>query len=89
MCAAPLAPSRCTFPAVAAEVTPANVLGFARSPSAMPFSFGKSQKSPGEIVRNLKDHIAHMERLDAADKKCEKVGKRRACLTISSTRPLM
>lgn len=39
----------------------------------MPFSFGKSQKSPGEIVRNLKDNIAHMERLDAADKKCEKV----------------
>lgn len=39
----------------------------------MPFSFGKSQKSPGEIVRNLKDNIAHMERLDAADKKCDKV----------------
>lgn len=40
----------------------------------MPFSFGKSPKSPGEIVRNLKDNIAHMERLDAADRKCEKVG---------------
>ncbi|XP_056899285.1 calcium binding protein 39, like 1 isoform X2 [Takifugu flavidus] len=41
----------------------------------MPFSFGKSQKSPGEIVRTLKDNIAHMERLDAADKKCEKVAE--------------
>lgn len=49
-----------------------------RSTSAMPFPFGKSQKSPGEIVRNLKDNIAHIERLDAADKKCEKV--RYACL---------
>lgn len=46
----------------------------------MPFSFGKSQKSPGEIVRNLKDNIAHMERLDAADKKCEKVSNSRPCL---------
>lgn len=51
-----------------------------RSPSTMPFSFGKSQKSPGEIVRNLKDNIAHMERLDAADKKCEKVSNSRPCL---------
>ncbi|CAF94679.1 unnamed protein product, partial [Tetraodon nigroviridis] len=41
----------------------------------MPFPFGKSQKSPGEIVRNLKDNIAHMERLDVADKKCEKVAE--------------
>lgn len=41
--------------------------------SAMPF-FGKSQKSPAEIVRSLKENVAYMEKLDAADsKKCEKV----------------
>ena len=42
--------------------------------SAMPFPFGKSQKSPAEIVRSLKEHVAYMEKLDAGDsKKCEKV----------------
>lgn len=42
--------------------------------SAMPFPFGKSQKSPAEIVRSLKENVAYMEKLDAGDsKKCEKV----------------
>lgn len=40
----------------------------------MPFPFGKSQKSPGEIVRSLKENVAYMEKMDAGDsKKCEKV----------------
>lgn len=40
----------------------------------MPFPFGKSQKNPAEIVRSLKENVAYMEKLDAADsKKCEKV----------------
>lgn len=40
----------------------------------MPFPFGKSQKSPAEIVRSLKENVAYMEKLDAGDsKKCEKV----------------
>lgn len=42
--------------------------------SVMPFPFGKSQKSPAEIVRSLKENVAHMEKLDVGDsKKCEKV----------------
>lgn len=41
----------------------------------MPFPFGKSQKSPAEIVRNLRENVTHMEKLDAGDsKKGEKVG---------------
>ena len=48
--------------------------------SVMPFPFGKSQKSPAEIVRSLKENVAYMEKLDAGDsKKCEKV-----CDCISS-----
>lgn len=40
----------------------------------MPFPFGKSQKSPAEIVRSLKENVAYMEKLDTGDsKKCEKV----------------
>lgn len=40
----------------------------------MPFPFGKSQKSPAEIVRNLRENVTHMEKLDAGDgKKSEKV----------------
>ena len=40
----------------------------------MPFPFGKSQKSPAEIVKNLKENMAYMEKLDATEsKKCEKV----------------
>lgn len=43
----------------------------------MPFPFGKSPKSPAEIVRTLKENVAHMEKLDAGDsKKCEKVSNR-------------
>uniref|UniRef100_A0A3Q3MNL4 Calcium binding protein 39, like 1 n=1 Tax=Labrus bergylta TaxID=56723 RepID=A0A3Q3MNL4_9LABR len=42
----------------------------------MPFPFGKSQKSPAEIVRSLKENVAYLEKLDAADsKKCEKVAE--------------
>jgi calcium binding protein 39 len=40
----------------------------------MPFPFGKSQKSPAEIVKSLKENVAYLEKLDAAEsKKCEKV----------------
>lgn len=49
-------------------------LGLDYQSSAMPFPFGKSQKSPAEIVRSLKENVAYMEKLDAGDsKKCEKV----------------
>ncbi|CAG5992760.1 unnamed protein product [Menidia menidia] len=42
----------------------------------MPFPFGKSQKSPAEIVRYLKENVASLEKLDAADsKKCERVAE--------------
>lgn len=45
--------------------------------SVMPFPFGKSQKSPAEIVRSLKENVAHMEKLDTGDsKKSEKVSYR-------------
>ncbi len=44
-----------------------------QQPSAMPL-FGKSPKSPAEIVKNLKENLAHLEKMDAGDsKKCEKV----------------
>ncbi|NP_001139844.1 calcium-binding protein 39 [Salmo salar] len=37
----------------------------------MPFPFGKSQKSPAEIVKSLKENVAYLEKLDAAEsKKC-------------------
>nr|XP_006633048.1 PREDICTED: calcium-binding protein 39-like [Lepisosteus oculatus] len=40
----------------------------------MPFPFGKSQKSPAEIVRSLKENMAYLEKLDTSEgKKCEKV----------------
>ncbi|XP_072296006.1 calcium binding protein 39, like 1 [Eucyclogobius newberryi] len=40
----------------------------------MPFSFGKSQKSPAETVRTLKENVAVLEKLDTGDtKKAEKV----------------
>lgn len=40
----------------------------------MPFPFGKSQKNPADIVRSLKENVAHIEKLDAGDsKKIEKV----------------
>lgn len=42
----------------------------------MPFPFGKSQKSPAEIVRTLKENVAHLEKLDTGDtKKTEKVAE--------------
>lgn len=53
----------------------------------MPFPFGKSQKSPAEIVRSLREHVAYMEKLDAADsKKCEKVsnGVSSVCLIFKN-----
>lgn len=40
----------------------------------MPFPFGKSQKSPAEIVKNLKENMACLEKLESSDnKKSEKV----------------
>lgn len=40
----------------------------------MPFPFGKSQKSPAEIVKNLKENVACLEKLESSDnKKSEKV----------------
>uniref|UniRef100_A0A8C7CTZ5 Calcium binding protein 39, like 1 n=3 Tax=Oncorhynchus TaxID=8016 RepID=A0A8C7CTZ5_ONCKI len=42
----------------------------------MPFPFGKSQKNPAEIVKSLKENVAYLEKLDAAEsKKCEKVAE--------------
>lgn len=42
----------------------------------MPFPFGKSQKSPAETVRTLKENVAHLEKLDTSDtKKTEKVAE--------------
>lgn len=47
----------------------------------MPFPFGKSQKSPAEIVKTLRENVAYMEKLDAGDsKKCEKVSNVFFCL---------
>nr|ACQ58671.1 Calcium-binding protein 39 [Anoplopoma fimbria] len=56
----------------------------------MPFPFGKSQKSPADIVRSLKENVAYMEKMDAGDsKKCEKVSYEPShiydnCLSFSS-----
>ncbi|KAF4104749.1 calcium binding protein 39, like 1 [Onychostoma macrolepis] len=42
----------------------------------MPFPFGKSQKSPAEIVKSLKEHVAYLEKLESSEsKKCEKVAE--------------
>lgn len=38
----------------------------------MPFPFGKSHKSPADIVKNLKESIAVLEKQDISDKKAEK-----------------
>ncbi len=40
----------------------------------MPFPFGKSHKSPADIVKNLKDSMTVLEKHDISDKKAEKVG---------------
>lgn len=40
----------------------------------MPFPFGKSHKSPADIVKNLKDSMNVLEKHDISDKKAEKVG---------------
>ncbi|KPP62415.1 calcium-binding protein 39-like [Scleropages formosus] len=40
--------------------------------SAMPFPFGKSHKSPADIVKNLKDSMSVLEKQDISDKKAEK-----------------
>lgn len=42
----------------------------------MPFPFGKSHKSPADIVKNLKDSMTVLEKHDISDKKAEKVGER-------------
>ncbi|XP_031443480.1 calcium binding protein 39, like 1 isoform X1 [Clupea harengus] len=48
----------------------------ARCQTAMPFPFGKSQKSPAEIVKSLKENVACLEKLETSDsKKCEKVAE--------------
>ncbi|MEE6523690.1 hypothetical protein FKM82_022702, partial [Ascaphus truei] len=39
---------------------------------AMPFPFGKSHKSPADIVKNLKESITVLEKQDISDKKAEK-----------------
>ncbi|XP_026081380.1 calcium-binding protein 39-like [Carassius auratus] len=42
----------------------------------MPFPFGKSQKSPAEIVKSLKENVANLEKLESSEsKKCEKVAE--------------
>uniref|UniRef100_A0A8C1UA88 Calcium binding protein 39, like 1 n=1 Tax=Cyprinus carpio TaxID=7962 RepID=A0A8C1UA88_CYPCA len=42
----------------------------------MPFPFGKSQKSPAEIVKSLKENVAYLEKLESSEsKKCEKVAE--------------
>uniref|UniRef100_A0A5F9CBD3 Calcium binding protein 39 n=1 Tax=Oryctolagus cuniculus TaxID=9986 RepID=A0A5F9CBD3_RABIT len=40
--------------------------------AAMPFPFGKSHKSPADIVKNLKESMAVLEKQDISDKKAEK-----------------
>lgn len=37
--------------------------------------FGKSHKSPPDIVKNLKDALTQLEKLDRSDKKAEKVAE--------------
>ena len=39
------------------------------------FPFGKSQKSPADIVKSLKESLAVLEKQDISDKKAEKVTK--------------
>lgn len=41
----------------------------------MPFPFGKSHKSPADIVKNLKDSMTVLEKHDISDKKAEKVAQ--------------
>uniref|UniRef100_A0A3B3SAG2 Calcium binding protein 39 n=1 Tax=Paramormyrops kingsleyae TaxID=1676925 RepID=A0A3B3SAG2_9TELE len=38
----------------------------------MPFPFGKSHKSPADIVKNLKDSMSVLEKQDISDRKAEK-----------------
>ncbi len=49
----------------------------------MPFPFGKSHKSPADIVKNLKESMAVLEKQDISDKKAEKateeVSKKPCC----------
>lgn len=42
----------------------------------MPFPFGKSHKSPADIVKNLKDSMSVLEKHVLSDKKAEKVASR-------------
>lgn len=41
--------------------------------AVMPFPFGKSHKSSADIVKNLKESMAVLEKQDISDKKAEKV----------------
>lgn len=45
----------------------------------MPFPFGKSHKSPADIVKNLKDSMSVLEKHVLSDKKAEKVASRHLC----------
>lgn len=47
--------------------------------AVMPFPFGKSHKSPADIVKNLKESMAVLEKQDISDKKAEKV-----CIWLNS-----
>uniref|UniRef100_A0A4X1TIX1 Calcium binding protein 39 n=1 Tax=Sus scrofa TaxID=9823 RepID=A0A4X1TIX1_PIG len=52
----------------------------------MPFPFGKSHKSPADIVRNLKESMAVLEKQDISDKKAEKWQQQKIrCLGILSS----
>ncbi|XP_072266208.1 calcium-binding protein 39-like [Pyxicephalus adspersus] len=56
----------------------------------MPFPFGKSHKSPADIVKNLKESIAVLEKQDISDKKAEKLLVPHSSPTLQSnslTRP--
>ncbi|VDN49866.1 unnamed protein product, partial [Gongylonema pulchrum] len=37
--------------------------------------FGKSHKSPPDIIKNLRDSLTQLEKLDRHDKKIDKVGE--------------
>lgn len=50
----------------------------------MPFPFGKSHKSPADIVKNLKDSMTVLEKHDISDKKAEKVGESALTGSIAS-----
>ncbi|XP_078524256.1 calcium-binding protein 39 isoform X1 [Lissotriton helveticus] len=52
----------------------------------MPFPFGKSHKSPADIVKNLKESMAVLEKQDISDKKAE---KSRGILSYTQSYPVL